>query len=199
MSDGSVSRRTPTRSPSTSTLRLPPGRCWLIIPPCSPEFAPGDEIRERRLLRLSNRQSCLRTGFGDVNAQRSLTWVDRCGRETRIGQFLVFTQQGHGGNDAMLLRLDGDRPVEPLIQADANEQNAVLSADRGWVAYQSSESGRDEVYVRSLPDVNVDRFLISSRRGLGHSGPRMARSSTTWIETLRTKVLASSTTQARAH
>lgn len=45
---------------------------------------------------------------------------------------------------------EGARPT-PLIATTADEDHAVFSPDGRWVAYQSNESGRDEVYVQSYP------------------------------------------------
>jgi serine/threonine-protein kinase len=81
------------------------------------------------------------------------------------GTFLVFTQQGQHGVDAMMLRLQADRRVEPLVQTDASAQNAVLSPNMKWVAFQSNEAGRDEIYVRPFPEVNTSRSLISNGGG----------------------------------
>ena len=39
----------------------------------------------------------------------------------------------------------------PFLSTPFNEQNGVFSPDGKWVAYQSNEAGRDEVYVRPFP------------------------------------------------
>jgi len=45
--------------------------------------------------------------------------------------------------------------------------NPEVSPDGRWLAYQSSESGRNEVYVRPFPDVNSGRWQISTAGGTG--------------------------------
>jgi hypothetical protein len=40
-----------------------------------------------------------------------------------------------------------------LLRTPFEESNAEVSPDGRWLAYQSNESGRDEVYVRLFPDV----------------------------------------------
>jgi hypothetical protein len=45
----------------------------------------------------------------------------------------------------------GDRKPYPFLSTAFAEQNGVFSPDGKWVAYQSNESGRDEVYVRPFP------------------------------------------------
>jgi eukaryotic-like serine/threonine-protein kinase len=47
----------------------------------------------------------------------------------------------------------------------ANAWSPELSPNGRWVAYQSDESGRDEIYVRPFPDVDAGRTLISTAGG----------------------------------
>jgi serine/threonine-protein kinase len=42
-------------------------------------------------------------------------------------------------------------PAKPFLKTTFNESNAALSADGQWLAYQSNESGRFEIYVRAFP------------------------------------------------
>jgi Tol biopolymer transport system component len=42
----------------------------------------------------------------------------------------------------------------PLIATSSNESGAALSPDGRWIAYQSDESGTDEIYVQSFPAGN---------------------------------------------
>ena len=50
---------------------------------------------------------------------------------------------------------------QPLIATPARESNATLSPDGGWLAYQSDESGQNEIYVRPYPDLESSRTQIS--------------------------------------
>jgi serine/threonine-protein kinase len=52
-----------------------------------------------------------------------------------------------------------------LVSTPANETSADVSPDGRWLAYESDESGQDEVYVRPFPDVNGGRWQISSGGG----------------------------------
>ncbi|HEY6074376.1 MAG TPA: hypothetical protein VIV15_13545, partial [Anaerolineales bacterium] len=45
----------------------------------------------------------------------------------------------------------GDHKWEAFLQTPANESRAVFSPNGRWVAYESDESGRKEVYVQSFP------------------------------------------------
>lgn len=50
---------------------------------------------------------------------------------------------------------------EPLF----NELNAEISPDGRWVAFESDETGRREIYVRPFPDVDAGRWQVSSDGG----------------------------------
>ena len=53
--------------------------------------------------------------------------------------------------DIWLLPMGGDRKPSPLIQTSADERNAAFSPDGRFVAYGSDESGREEVYIQTIP------------------------------------------------
>src|SRR5262249_11172813 len=62
-------------------------------------------------------------------------------------------------NDIMILPMDGDetsgwKPGKPTVflNTPANEQEPMFSPDGRWLAYQSNESRRVEVWVRPFPD-----------------------------------------------
>jgi serine/threonine-protein kinase len=74
--------------------------------------------------------------------------------------------------DIMMLTLDSDQRVQPLVQTSFAERNGQISPDGRWLAYESNESGRFEIYVRPFPDVNSGRWPVSSAGG---SRPLWAR------------------------
>jgi serine/threonine-protein kinase len=45
------------------------------------------------------------------------------------------------------------------------EQNADVAPGGQWLAYQSNESGRDEIYVRPFPNVDTGRWQVSTNGG----------------------------------
>jgi len=59
------------------------------------------------------------------------------------------------------------------VQTTFNELNGEISPDGRWVAYQSNESGQDEIYVRPFPDADRGRWQISTGGG---TRPLWARS-----------------------
>lgn len=83
---------------------------------------------------------------------------------TPDGTTVVFEQRG-AGMDLGMLSLDGKRTSTILLDSEFAERNAALSRDGRWLAYQSNESGRFEVYVRPFPDVNAGRWQISADGG----------------------------------
>jgi Tol biopolymer transport system component len=51
-------------------------------------------------------------------------------------------------SDIWVLPMNGDRKPEKFLDSPFTERNAQFSPDGRWVAYQSDESGRFEIYVR---------------------------------------------------
>jgi len=68
------------------------------------------------------------------------------------------------GVDLAILTVDGKR-VTPLIQQPSYQGNADLSPDGKWIAYQSNQSGRNEIYVHPFPSVGAGRWQISTDGG----------------------------------
>ena len=70
------------------------------------------------------------------------------------GRFILFTVQSPTtGNDLWVLPLFGDRRPTAVAQTAAGERRGRFSPDGRWVAYESTESGRSEIYVQSFPDL----------------------------------------------
>ena len=66
------------------------------------------------------------------------------------GRFILYNSSQNNG-DLMLLPLSGARKPYPFLSTPFNENQGIFSADGKWVAYQSNESGRFEIYVRPFP------------------------------------------------
>ena len=82
------------------------------------------------------------------------------------GTRLVFCEDLRAtGQDLNVLTLQGERRAEPLVQTGFTERDAEISPDGRWLAYESNESGRPEIYVRPFPDVNTGRWQISTGGG----------------------------------
>jgi hypothetical protein len=68
------------------------------------------------------------------------------------------------GLDLWLLSLTGKRDIKPWRQTSFNEQAAVFSPDGRWVAYQSDETGRFEIYLE--PVAGGARWQVSTDGGI---------------------------------
>ena len=80
---------------------------------------------------------------------------------------IVYRGPGQGAeNDLFIVPLDGSAEPEPLVASEFDELNAALSADGRWLAYQSNQTGRPEVFVRPFPDVHADLHQISNAGGI---------------------------------
>ncbi len=66
------------------------------------------------------------------------------------GRYLLYfsVNGGQGGVDLWVLPMTGPRKPFAFLQSVFNKVWGVFSPDGRWVAYQSNESGRNEIYVR---------------------------------------------------
>jgi eukaryotic-like serine/threonine-protein kinase len=64
------------------------------------------------------------------------------------------------------LPLAGEHRPRPLLAEPFDELNAEVSPNGQWLAYESNESGRNEIYLRPFPNVNdAGRQLVSTNGG----------------------------------
>ena len=86
---------------------------------------------------------------------------------SRDGRFLsYFTGNAASptGNDIWILPLSGDQKPIPFMLTEFNERYGQFSPDGRWIAYASTESGRDEVYVAPFPGPG-GKWQVSSGGG----------------------------------
>jgi serine/threonine-protein kinase len=55
--------------------------------------------------------------------------------------------------------------VSPLLATEFRESNGELSPDGRWLAYDSTETGQSEVFVRPFPEVGAGRWRVSPNGG----------------------------------
>jgi dipeptidyl aminopeptidase/acylaminoacyl peptidase len=67
--------------------------------------------------------------------------------------------------DVMALTLDKDHTIQPLVQTPFAELNGEISSDGRWLAYQSNDSGQDQIFVRPFPDVTSGLWQVSTSGG----------------------------------
>ena len=69
------------------------------------------------------------------------------------------------GSDIGMVSMEGNHTRKPLLQEKYNETHPLVSPDGKWMAYASDESGKNEVYVCTFPDVNKGKWQISTNGG----------------------------------
>jgi Tol biopolymer transport system component len=86
------------------------------------------------------------------------------------GRFILFDQNGTETKaDLWILPLTpdgapGNPQPRPWLQTPSTEYLGVFSPDDRWVAYQSDESGRFEIYIDTFPE-HHDKVRISTNGG----------------------------------
>jgi Tol biopolymer transport system component len=144
---------------------------WEQLTAGARDFAPVWSPDGRRIAFSSNRN-------GDVNlflvpADRSAA-PEQLTRTNTWPYPLSWSPDGRGllveesppktGAQLSELSLDGERTLRPLLPAPFRADAARLSSDGRWMAYQSDEAGRPEVYVMRYPAPG-GRFRISRNGG----------------------------------
>jgi len=65
-----------------------------------------------------------------------------------------------------VLSMERERTSQPLFGSQFNEGRGRISPDGHWIAYVSSETGRQETYVRPFPNVEEGKWQISRDGGI---------------------------------
>jgi Tol biopolymer transport system component len=76
------------------------------------------------------------------------------------GHFILYrSSDPQTSGDLWVIPMASPRTPSVFLNTSFRESQAMFSPDSRWVAYQSSESGRDEIYVRPFvrpgPDVTA--------------------------------------------
>ena len=123
-------------------LPSPTGTVWMSAQPGAEVhsvFAPGSETR-----------------LGEIGINQ---WTNAAGF---LG-FQIDTKSGQYRADVVQFRI-GDNAPTPLVSSPADDREPALSPDEKWLAYTSTISGANEVYVRSYPQAGPG-VQVSSRGG----------------------------------
>jgi serine/threonine-protein kinase len=128
--------------------------------------------------------------FQSIGNEESFYWIrsDGAGEPQRLlesmhvmipwsfspdGRWLAYRQKSSGSeSDLWILPLDitdPDHPKagnpEPFLRAPGDNIIPRFSPDGRWIAYQSNESGSNEVYVRPFPALSAIKWQISAGGG----------------------------------
>jgi hypothetical protein len=76
-------------------------------------------------------------------------------------KFLVFRV----GPNSMLLSLTPGAQPQPLLHSKSETVNGAISPDGHWIAFEGTDSGPREVYLRPFPAVETGRSQISTDGG----------------------------------
>jgi serine/threonine-protein kinase len=101
------------------------------------------------------------------------------------GSGLVFVDFGTapltpvGSSELAIVNVAGPARTKTLLEVPGRQGQARISPDGRWLAYESDETGEQNmgVFVRRFPDVNAGRWQISSGAGgkplWSHDGRRL--------------------------
>jgi serine/threonine-protein kinase len=90
------------------------------------------------------------------------------------GREFVFQENPRGGSSDIGIATLGQDSVRMLLAGPFNEDWPAVSPDGRWLAYQSNESGRNEVYVRPLKGEGTRR-QVSRAGGVSPAWSRSGR------------------------
>jgi serine/threonine protein kinase len=81
------------------------------------------------------------------------------------GKYLAFVMIGPAGKlDIYTVALTGDRIPHPFIHSPANDSVPTFSPDGKWLAYESNQSGRIEIYITRFPEGGA-QYQVSTNGG----------------------------------
>ena len=84
------------------------------------------------------------------------------------GRYLVYDRRLNGkepGDQIWALPLSGEGKPFPIVQDALDERAPTVSPDGKWLAYQSNESGRPEIYITAFPASGA-KWQVSSNGGI---------------------------------
>jgi DNA-binding winged helix-turn-helix (wHTH) protein/Tol biopolymer transport system component len=143
----------------------------------NPTWSPdGNQIafisRQKGLLNLYRKAT---SGAGDAEPLLESDEEKIIQNWSPSGRFILYD----AGDRLWALPLTGDRKPISLF-ATRGDSRANISPDGRWVAYQSSESGRTEVYVQSFPP-SGSKWQVSTDGARSLTGAGMARRCFTYL------------------
>jgi serine/threonine-protein kinase len=100
------------------------------------------------------------------------------GAWTPDGQWLLFRTGGvvaqSGGRDIVGARA-GDTTTVPVVVTPYDEEAIALSPDGRWLAYESNETGRTEIFLRPFPATESGKWQVSNDGGVAPLWARNGR------------------------
>ena len=161
---GAPTRLTTSNSHSQSPVWTPDGQ----------RIAFASQRGEREIAVTFNLYWQRGDGSGDVQRLTTSDNMQTPGSWHPNGRVLAFEEKTPSYYNVMLLAIDGDeasgwRPRTPtvLLSADFDQRAPAFSPRDGrWLAYESSQSGQPNVYVRAFPGPGTSQKQISTGGGI---------------------------------
>jgi len=151
-----------------SRLTFDPGSEWL------PLWSPDRKYIAYTMDRRTGKHDLYRrlaNGAGDDELVFASDYNKTLTDWTPDGQFLIFDEVTDRGTNVIYVAVSDAKRMH-YLEGPFNEQNGHVSPDGQWMAYQSDESGRFEIYVRPFPNAQGGKWQVSS--GAGGMDPRWA-------------------------
>jgi hypothetical protein len=121
-------------NPATLACHCQPGRAWVLTKSSRPSARAAWARSIGRAILWSGSEHAHVTDW-TPDGQRLVLEVAHAQRRGNI----------------QLLNLSGSRDLQPLATTNFDETSGRVSPDGRWLAYQSNESGRYEIYVQRFP------------------------------------------------
>jgi serine/threonine-protein kinase len=151
--------------------QLPAGPLSRVTFGAGAEYRPRWTPDGRRLIfGLTGGESGVFAHRADGTGTDSLLYpgVFQEGQLSPDGKWLVMRlggSPGPGGRDIVGVRPGVDTAAVPVLATRFDEEAIHLSPDGRWLAYQSDETGKTEVFVRPFPKTDQGKWQLSSGGG----------------------------------
>jgi Tol biopolymer transport system component len=99
---------------------------------------------------------------------------------SRDGRYILYRSVTRLGADMDIwaAALEGDRTPFPVVRTPFEERDAQFSPNGKWIAYQSNQSGRPEVYIQSFKP-GAESLPVSLKGAFSRNGVPTAESCST--------------------
>ena len=82
------------------------------------------------------------------------------------GKHFIVVDRWNNESDLYVFSADGEAYPQPLVVTEHDEDRSDISPGGTLIAYESNESGTDEIYVRTFPNPEGGRWRVSTEGGV---------------------------------
>ena len=126
----------------------------------------------RQVVYSSQSEGLFRIARQSVDGTGSIEFLAKTGNPVRLSgvshdgaRIFLFQGSAVTGVDLMVLDLDKQSVLVPLVQTQFAEKNAELSPDGRWLAYEANDTNQFQIYVRPWPDYDRERIQLTTAGG----------------------------------